>query len=66
MKLLSPLAELFHVRYPPRRSPPTVTGSKLIKECPICHAKLYEEDGKLIRVGSWGRSYSDHKCEVFS
>jgi hypothetical protein len=66
MALLSPLAELFQVRYPPRRSPPSVTGSKLIKRCPICGAELYEVDGKLVRKGSWGRAYSDHACPVFS
>jgi hypothetical protein len=67
MELLSPLAELFQVRYPPRRSPPAVTGSKLIKRCPVCGAELYEVDGRLVRKGSWGKvSYSDHICPVFS
>jgi hypothetical protein len=66
LEIAAPLAEMFEVTYPPPRVTPAVGGSKLIKECPICHAKLYEEDGKLIRVGSWGRSYSDHICPVFS
>jgi hypothetical protein len=67
MALLSPLAELFQVRYPPRRSPPATAGLKLIKRCPICGAELYEVDGKLVRKGSWGIvSYSDHRCSVFS
>jgi len=66
LEIAAPLAEMFEVTYPPPRATPAVGGSRLIKECPICHAKLYEEDGKLIRVGSWGTCYSSHKCEVFS
>ena len=66
MELMSPLAEMFKVRYPPPRVTPTVTGSEVIKVCPVCKARLLRTaDGRLVREGEWGRSYSDHACEVF-
>ncbi|MCR8463646.1 MAG: hypothetical protein NDP16_05845 [Crenarchaeota archaeon] len=64
-ELTKPLAEMFGVRYPPQREKPHVTSSELIKECPICGAKLYRlSDGKLLRKVNWGISYTDHDCLV--
>ena len=65
IEIMSPLAEMFQVKYPAPRPTPVVTGSKLVKRCKACGAELYEEDGKPYRKGEWGRSYADHECEVF-
>ena len=65
LELASPLAEMFEVSYPPPRVTPLVTGSETIKECKICGAKLLKVDDKTVRVGTWGRNYTDHECEVF-
>ena len=66
LKDAEPLAELLNVKFPPPRPVPTVTASELIKKCPICRAEmLRKDDGTIVRIGKWGRSYTDHKCEVF-
>lgn len=65
LELASPLAEMFRVRYPLRRERPLVSYSELVRECPVCKAKLYRlSDGRLVRRGEWGRSYTDHECLV--
>ncbi len=66
LELASPLAKMFGVEYPKRRLMPSVSSSELIKECPICKAKLYRlPDGRLYRKGEWGKSYLDHDCQIF-
>ena len=65
LRLASPLAEMFEVIYPPPRVTPLVSSSELIKECRVCRAKMLREDDKIIRVGQWGRRFTDHRCEVF-
>jgi len=66
LELSKPLATMFRVTWPPKRTKPSVTASELVKECPICGAKLLrKEDGTLVRIGQWGKSYSDHSCPVF-
>lgn len=66
LDIASPLAEMFHVKYPLPRATPLVSSSELIKECPVCKAKLYRlPDGRLYRKGEWARTYTSHDCTVF-
>lgn len=46
-------------------TPPYITYSEVVKQCPICGAKLIKKNGYVIRVGQWGKNYSDHDCPVF-
>ena len=55
---------------PPLIEKPVIHGEKVI-ECTHCGAKMYreiDEKGReiVIRIGEWGRNYSDHQCQVFS
>jgi len=64
--VLSPLlVELGFAMVVVPRKRPILSYSEALRECPLCGAKLLEANGKVIRVGEWGKSYSDHPCEVF-
>jgi hypothetical protein len=64
LELMEPLARALGLTIPPKRAKPVVAYSKVIKECPVCGAKLLKVDDKIVRVGTWGRVPS-HKCPVF-
>lgn len=66
LSLMKPLADMLGIKFPPKRTVPAVSASQLLKKCPICGAELLrKDDGTIVRIGKWGRSYTDHKCEVF-
>jgi hypothetical protein len=66
LELSKPLAAMFRVAWPPKRVRPSPTASEVVRVCPACGAKLLRtKDGRLVRVGEWGRSYTDHECQVF-
>jgi len=68
LKLAEPLVAKFGVTMPPLPVVPfsPTSSSILIRRCPACKAELLEENGKVVRVAEWGRSYSDHACTVFA
>lgn len=66
LTLMDPLAEVLQIKLPTSRAVPLPTASEVVKECKACGAKMLRSDDKIVRVGQWGRNYTDHECEVFS
>jgi len=64
LDLAAPIAEMFELEFPAKREKPS-GSSPVVKKCSVCGAEIVKVDDKLIRRGVWGRSYTDHSCEVF-
>jgi len=64
LELMEPLARALGVVVPVRREGPFVSYSEVVGECGVCGALLLRVDGKVVRVGRWGR-IPPHKCTVF-